>query len=157
MRTSVLLLLAVVLLCGCYRPALTDIPPGTVYIEGLRNKTFYYGLDEKLNHKLADAVNRTGQLRIVNEPSSSDYVLGGTIQSVYKDVIRTGEDDLPLEYSYRCVMQITFEGENAPARSFEMTRSWRYIPPYGETQESVLDRLTTYLAEEIARALVTSW
>ncbi|MDZ7816046.1 MAG: LPS assembly lipoprotein LptE [Planctomycetota bacterium] len=157
MRASLPLLLALILLCGCYRPALTDIPPGTVYIDGLRNETFYYGLDEKLNRELSYAVNRTGSLKIVNDGDVSDYVLGGTIKSVYKDVIRTGEDDLPLEYRYRCVLHIVFEGERIARRSFDMIRSWRYIPPYGETQESVLDRLTVFLAEEVARTVVTSW
>ncbi|MFA4986706.1 MAG: LPS assembly lipoprotein LptE [Candidatus Brocadiia bacterium] len=144
---------------GCYRVSLSDLPSGTVYVKTFSNETFYREFDELLNTALAEVLSRRSRLRRVSDEQAADYVLSGGITSIVKRVLRTGESDTPLEYSFSCTLEyrLVRRGETKDASRRKIDRSHRDVPSLNETQASTLDQLAVYMAEELVRDMQNSW
>ncbi len=158
---SLLLVLALSLLAtasGCYRFALSDIEPGSVYLVALTNRTFYREFDEQLNSDLAAVFARTSGFTIAKNREGADLIVSGEIQSVSKSVIRTGEGSMPLEYLYGCLVSVqVHDTRKETQRTLEVKRSWRYLPPYGEDELTALTGLSLFMAEETVRSITRQW
>ena len=162
MRPIILRTVAVlfILACGCsYRMEISELAPGSIFVKSFRNKTFYHGFDENFNFALHQVLLIQGSFEPVNDESVSDYILSGDIASIGKSVIRSGKNNLPIEYQFKCKIMYILEGKQGDkfVTRRSLTRSWRYIPPIGETEQSVLGKLSLFLAEELLRDMQQNW
>jgi hypothetical protein len=158
-KTALLLLVSLpVLVSGCYRFALSDLEPGSVFVGAFINQTFYRTFDERHNSDLASAFARTSGFTIASDQEAARYSVTGEIKSVSKSVIRTGEGSMPLEYLYGCTLVVTIADRRKDSKqTIEVKRSWRYVPPYGEDESTSLAGLSVFMAEETVRSITRQW
>lgn len=162
MRTYILASILVLLLLstvGCYKVSLSDTPSDSIYTRAFSNLTFFHRFDETFNLDLRQILANSSVFKVSEDPDKATYLLDGEIDSITKKIIRSGRDELPLEYQFRCRLTYTFtrQAESSKPSTRSLTRSWRYLPPYGETEESVLGKLSKFLAEELVRDLQIDW
>ena len=80
-----------------YETILGDVH--TVAIEGLRNESFEPGVDSIISDAIATEFRRRGALRVVEDPSAADLVIGGKIGDVRVAARTFSSIQFALEYS----------------------------------------------------------
>ena len=147
------------LACGCLKPALSDLPNGSIFWKAFRNRTFFREFDECFNFDLQKTLSRRGSLIPVGSERDADYVLCGDIVSIRKRIIRSGRNDATLESEYKCVISFELLSGKGDKRNRKgrFSRTWRNVIPLGENEHSSLALLSQFLAEELVRELQNNW
>ena len=132
-----------------------------VAIRGLTNDTFEPGVDALVSEALTREFRQRGALRLVNDPTLADLVIGGAVKRI--DIRRRSFSSVlfALEYEVRMELGLTIERRDGTAVTIDpnaLAESERYLASSDvevtrTNRQEALRRLSGVLAARVHDAL----
>lgn len=157
-----------VLLTGCaglseYGSSQTFVLPPDVQKIGLRpfrNRTQFFGLEDKLRLRVEEEFIRDGRLPFVNHEAEADGVVEGEIVNYIRQVVTYDVNNQAQEYRLWVIMNVRFIGRASGDVLWEeprMEQEYRYFvetAPGGRTEEEAREALWDLFARDIVKRTI---
>ncbi len=147
---------------GYRGPSTITIPPNVqkIGVRPFRNRTQFFGLEDKLRLRVEEEFIRDGRLPFVNREAEADGVVDGEIVNYIRQVVTYDANNQPQEFRLWVIMNVRFIQRADNVLLWEEPRleqEYRYFvetSPGGRTEEEAREVIWDFFARDIVKRTI---